>query len=150
MSELDGSYKVQFGYLASYAAALKRTNPRTSSEIDLCKESLKEGKRVFQRMFIYFDALKKGQKCGCTPLKCGYFLKGVCKGQLLTAMGVDACDQMYPIAQAVINKENKANWRWFLEWIKKELDLKDGSELTVISDMQKVRLQYIFQLNYLI
>ena len=47
MSKLDASYKVQFGYLAAYADALKRTNPGTTAEIDLCKNSLREGKRVF-------------------------------------------------------------------------------------------------------
>ena len=48
MAELDASYKVQFGYLAAYAAALKRTNPGTLAEIELCKESLKKGRRVFR------------------------------------------------------------------------------------------------------
>ena len=62
-------------------------------------------------MFICFDALKRGWKGGCRPLigLDGCFLKGVCKGQLLTAIGLDGMDQMYPIAWAVINKENKVN-----------------------------------------
>ena len=59
MWELDASYKVQFGYLAAYAYALKRTNPSTTTEIELYKESLREGKRVFWWMFICFNALKK-------------------------------------------------------------------------------------------
>ena len=68
MSELDASYKVQFGHLAAYADALKRTNPGTTAEINLCKDSLREGKRIFRRMCICFDALKKGWKGGCRPL----------------------------------------------------------------------------------
>ena len=92
-------------------------------------------------MFICFDAVKKGWKAGCRPIigVNGCFLKGVCKGQLLAAIGLDADDQMYPIAWAVVDKENKVNWRWFLEWLAKELELVDGSFITMISDMQKVK-----------
>ena len=43
IQELDGSYKVQFQQLEAYAAALKESNPGTNAEIELCKESLKEG-----------------------------------------------------------------------------------------------------------
>ena len=58
---------------------------------------------------------------------------------LLSAIGIDADDQLVPIAWAVVDKENKANWRWFLCWLVQELQLGDGSEMTFISDMQKVK-----------
>lgn len=37
-----------------------------------------------------------------------------------------------------VNKETKVNWRWFLTMIAEALELGDGSELTIISDKQKV------------
>ena len=45
---------------------------------------------------------------------------------------------MVPIVWAVIDKENTNNWKWFLYWLSQELELGDGSTLTLISDMQKV------------
>ncbi|CAH9125380.1 unnamed protein product, partial [Cuscuta epithymum] len=139
IQELDGSFKVEFSYLAAYAASLKRSNPGTKAEIDLDKEALKEGRRVFRRMFICFESCKRNWLNGCRPLigLDGCFLKGVTKGQLLAAVGVDGNDQMVPIAWAVVDKENKNNWKWFLCWLAHELDLDDGSRLTLISDMQK-------------
>ena len=141
IQEMDGSYKVQFQQLEAYAAALKRSNPGSKAEIELCKESLNQGKRVFRRMFLCFDACKRGWIAGCRRLigLDGSFLKGVCKGMLLSAIGIDADDQLVPIAWAVVDKENKANWRWFLCWLVQELQLGDGSEMTFISDMQKVK-----------
>ena len=91
-------------------------------------------------MFIYFDSLRKCWKSGCRPIigLDGCFLKGVCKRQLLATVGLDGDDQMLPIAWAVVDKENKNNWRWFLCWLHQELQLGDGSHLTLISNMQKV------------
>ena len=82
-------------------------------------------------MFICFDACKKGWRAGCRPLigLDGCFLKGICKGQLLAAVGVDAEGQMFPIAWAIIDKENTGNWRWFLAWLKQELELGKISDM---------------------
>ena len=71
---------------------------------------------VFHRIFICYSALKSGWKAGCRPLigLDGSFLKGIVKGQVLVAVGKDAMDQIYPIAWAVTDKKNRANWKWFL------------------------------------
>ena len=68
----------------------------------------------------------------------GCFLKGTIKGELLTAMGRDANNQMFPIAWAVINVENKDNWLWFLVSLGDELNLNRGADFTIISDGHKV------------
>ena len=58
---------------------------------------------------------------------------------MLVAIGKDGCNQIFPIAWAVTDKENKVNWKWFMQWIVKELDIEDqGKSLTIISNMQKV------------
>lgn len=36
--------------------------------------------------------------------------KGLCKGELLTAIGRDANNQMFPLAWAIVKIENKDNW----------------------------------------
>uniref|UniRef100_A0A0V0GKM5 Putative ovule protein n=1 Tax=Solanum chacoense TaxID=4108 RepID=A0A0V0GKM5_SOLCH len=45
----------------------------------------------------------------------GCHLKGHQKGsQLLTAVGIDGNDNIYPIALAVVEGELKETWSWFL------------------------------------
>ncbi|CAH9103954.1 unnamed protein product [Cuscuta europaea] len=90
-------------------------------------------------MFVCFGALRQNWLAGCRKIigVDGCFLKGVCKSNLMSALGLDGNEQMVPIAWAPIDKENKSNWRWFLSWLVQELDLNTGGELTLISDMQK-------------
>ena len=68
----------------------------------------------------------------------GTFLRGYARGIMLTTIGIDVNDSMYPLAFAITQKENTYNWRWFIGWLKRSLDLGDGSDLMVMSDMQKV------------
>nr|GEY52276.1 hypothetical protein [Tanacetum cinerariifolium] len=63
----------------------------------------------------------------------GCYLTHICKGQLLTAIGRDANNQMFPVAWAVVGVENKNNWCWFLSLLSDDLNLNDGAGLTVIS-----------------
>ncbi|KAL4346616.1 hypothetical protein GQ457_17G004420 [Hibiscus cannabinus] len=84
--------------------------------------------------------LKENFKEGCRPIigLDGCFLKGLIKGQLLTAVARDGNDQMFPIAWAVISgQEDTYNWKWFLELLMNDLDIVDEIGLTIISDMQK-------------
>lgn len=68
----------------------------------------------------------------------GTFLKGQIKGQLLVALGRDVCNQMYPLAWAIVQVENENNWLWFIKLVRSDLDLKDGNGYIITSDRQKV------------
>lgn len=39
----------------------------------------------------------------------GAFMKGVCRGELLSCISKDGKNQMYPVTWAVVNKEQWAN-----------------------------------------
>ncbi|CAI9273356.1 unnamed protein product [Lactuca saligna] len=62
---------------------------------------------------------------------------GQCKGELLTAIRRDANNQVYPIAWAVVDIENKLKWKWLLELITNDLELDGGRGMAVISDQHK-------------
>ncbi|XP_019231640.1 PREDICTED: uncharacterized protein LOC109212442 [Nicotiana attenuata] len=80
-------------------------------------EAMEEGKRRFLRMYVSFQALKSGFKAGLRPFigLDGTFLKGKCKGMLLVACSQDSCKHFYPLAWAVVDKETKTTWQWFME-----------------------------------
>ncbi|CAH9091539.1 unnamed protein product, partial [Cuscuta europaea] len=59
------------------------------------------------------------------------------KGEILSAVGRDANNQMYPIAWAVVEIENTSSWTWFLELLHNDLDVTAPDEWTFISDQQK-------------
>ncbi|XP_019264462.1 PREDICTED: uncharacterized protein LOC109242090 [Nicotiana attenuata] len=67
----------------------------------------------------------------------GTFLKGKAKGQLLVVVALDSMNHFYPIAWAVVDKETKVTWTWFLTLLNNSLDLKLGEGYTFMSDMQK-------------
>ncbi|CAI9301626.1 unnamed protein product [Lactuca saligna] len=63
--------------------------------------------------------------------------KGICKGELLCAVGRDANNGIYLIAWAVVCVENKESWRWFLDLLIDDLGLNLGYGYCVISDQHK-------------
>nr|KAJ0220957.1 hypothetical protein LSAT_V11C200088470 [Lactuca sativa] len=91
------------------------------------------------------EAIKEGWKVGCRRVigLDGSFLKGQCKGELLTAIGRDENNHVYPIAWAITEIENKPNWQWFLELLHDDLELQGGLDLCVISDQHKGLLEAI-------
>ena len=62
-----------------------------------------------------FNAWKEGFLGGCRKFigVVGTHLKGVCKGVLLTVMGVDAENHHFPLAYAIVYVDNKENWSYF-------------------------------------
>lgn len=70
----------------------------------------------------------------------GCFIKLCTGAQILAATGRDGNNNMYPIAFAVVPKEDTANWCWFLTQLKFALGGTEGQfgNYTIMSDRQKV------------
>ncbi|CAI9271471.1 unnamed protein product [Lactuca saligna] len=58
-------------------------------------------------------------------------------------MGRDTNNNIYPIAWAVVNVENKVNWKWFLDILVDDIGGGNGSRLTIISDGHKGLLEAV-------
>ena len=68
----------------------------------------------------------------------GCFLKGYQNAQLLIAVGLDANNQIYPVAYAVVEVENTSTWTWFLAHLANDLEIPNEPTRTIISDKQTV------------
>ncbi|GKC02145.1 mutator type transposase [Tanacetum coccineum] len=64
-------------------------------------------------------------------------------GQILTAVGVDANNGIYPVAYAIVEAESKASWCWFLNLLGEDLGIEANFNYTFISDRQKGLIQAI-------
>ena len=64
------------------------------------------------------------------------FLSGRYEGRLLIACGYDAENQLLPIAFAIVQKEDKEKWGFFLQWLRNEV-LGFNRFVCVISDQHK-------------
>ena len=56
---------------------------------------------------------------------------------MLTAIGIDGNDSIYPIAMAVVETECYSSWSWFLATLKQDLNIVNTSPFTIMSDKQK-------------
>jgi hypothetical protein len=76
----------------------------------------------------------------------GCFVKLCTGAQILAATGRDSNNNMYPIAFAVVPKEDTANWMWFLTQLKYALGGESGEfgYYTIMSDRQKVCCAYTY------
>jgi len=134
---VDGSFKEQYRRIYDYAHQLLRCNPGSTIKIKVENDN---DEAIFQRFYSCSKACKDSF-VSCRPIigldSC--FLKGKYGGELLSAMGRDANDQLLPLAYVVVEVENKETWTWFLELL---IDDLGGVEvcrtMTFISDQQKV------------
>ncbi|XP_075103539.1 uncharacterized protein LOC142178109 [Nicotiana tabacum] len=145
LETLDGSFVDEYNKLDTYAIELRESNPCSDVVINISKNALENGKRIFLRIYVCFKAMKMGFKLRLKPFigVDGTFLKGKAKGQLLVAVGQDAQNHFYPLAWAVVDKEIKYSWNWFLQLLQESLDLKEGEGITFMSDMQKGLIEAI-------
>ncbi|XP_031127501.1 uncharacterized protein LOC116029591 [Ipomoea triloba] len=59
--------------------------------------------------------------------------------KVIEVVGIDANESIFPIAYAIVEGENKNSWTWFLQLLKKDLEIDAilENDLTVMSDKQK-------------
>ncbi|GJR56757.1 mutator type transposase [Tanacetum coccineum] len=135
-----GSYSQQYAQLRDYCMELKEKNPNTTVKIEVePPEDPDSEERKFKRIYICLGPLKDGFKAGGRDFLGldGCFLSGPYPGQILTAVGVDPNNGIYPLAYAVVESESKDSWKWFLDCLGDDLELFRNSNFTFISDRQK-------------
>ncbi|XP_074376702.1 uncharacterized protein LOC141718220 [Apium graveolens] len=97
----------------------------------------------------YADLRRFGAwKEGCRPVLGldGCFLKTVCGGQLLLAVGRDENNSIFSVAMVVVESESYDSWKWFLMMLGDDLDFQYGYAHTFISDQQKGLLKAVKEL----
>lgn len=52
----------------------------------------------------------------------------VCDDVMLTAVGLDTNDCIYPIVYAIVQKENTIIWRWFLKYLAEDIQMGNGHD----------------------
>ena len=114
MDLLSRSYKEQYSRLWDYCNILRSKNPGSIAKLKV-ERSFPNSPHLFQRMFVCFDAMRKGM-LHCRPFLGldGCHLYGPYKGILLSAIAIDANNHQFPVCAAVVEVENKHSWTWFL------------------------------------
>ncbi|KAH0732222.1 hypothetical protein KY289_003410 [Solanum tuberosum] len=85
-------------------------------------------------------ACKAGFKAGYRKIigVDGCWLKNTMYGaQLLSVVTLDGNNNIFPIAYAIVEKENKEIWQWFLTYLMNDLEIEEQYLGTFMSDKQK-------------
>nr|KAJ0208381.1 hypothetical protein LSAT_V11C500271910 [Lactuca sativa] len=128
------------------ALELQNTNPSTTVRIDVYPEPcLSTTTRTFRRIYVCLGALKLGFKVGLRDFLGvdGTFLKGPYHGQVLTVVGLNANNGIYPIAYAVVEAEPTSSWTWFMELLGE--DLQKGIIPTVAKVFPNAEHRFCFR-----
>nr|KAJ0213528.1 hypothetical protein LSAT_V11C400164660 [Lactuca sativa] len=136
---VEGSLVEHYGKLWSYGHEILRTNPGSIVKLDM---------RMVQMERNILVRVKQGWIEGCRRIigLDGCFLKDVCKGEMICAIGRDVNDKIYPIAWVVVNVENKQNYKWFLELLIDDLNLNLGNDFSLMSDQHKGLIEVVKEL----
>ncbi|XP_038680322.1 uncharacterized protein LOC119981316 [Tripterygium wilfordii] len=136
---IDGTHKEQYLRLRDYGSEVHRSNPGSSCFLNIVDRPTPDTPAVFKRIYICLDALKRGFRAGCRPLigLDGCFLKGMYGGHLLTAVSQDGNNVIFPIAWAVVGKEDGESWTWFLNRLIEDIGPVEENRWSFMSDRQK-------------
>ncbi|CAI9266035.1 unnamed protein product [Lactuca saligna] len=133
LDEIEGSLIEHYGKVWSYGEEIMRTNPSSTVKINV--NVMPDSTTYLSKMYVCFKGVKDGWIAACRRGNRGR--RGICRGQLLAAMGRDANNHIFPIAWAVVEVENKETWKWFLDLLLDDIEMGIGHGLTLISDQHK-------------
>lgn len=133
-----------FKYKGQYTLALEKWNPITT--VIVCKNV-----DHFKRFCICLAMCKAGFK-HCRPIVCvdGCQLKDQYGGQLLCAIEIDRNNNMFPIADTVVEAETWDSWTWFMRLLLEDIGLAIDHGWTFTSNGQKVCNNSMYYLRTLI
>ncbi|CAL9005619.1 unnamed protein product, partial [Prunus brigantina] len=108
--DLSEQVHQDYGYRPSKATVYRAR----AMTVDIVEGSYSDRPR-FQRIYICLAARKKGFLDGCRLVVCldECHVKGPHPWQVLSAMGVDANNGMFPLAYAYVEIESNSTWLWF-------------------------------------
>jgi len=150
-----GDHKKQYYRIRDYLQTVIDKNPGSRCIVTTETGPTEEEKEAIQRvqqvftidkprfhgLFFCVNAARIGFLEGCRPFigLDGCFIKLTTGAQILAATGRDGNNNIYPIAWAIVAKEDTENWQWFLEQLKEALGGEEGQfgQYTIMSDRQK-------------
>ena len=142
---LRGTLEEHYAKLRSYVLELKRVDREGTFVCEVHPDS----NCVFWRLYVGFFAMRKNYLAVGKPV---FGLDDAFLKTMLTVVGKDSNNQMYPLAWAVVDSENEENWRWFMGLFIIDYDIIYGFRWPVISNQQKVMKYglnlFVFNLLY--
>jgi hypothetical protein len=156
-----GDHKKQYHRIRDYLQTVIDKNPGSRCIVTTVtgpteeeQEAINRGQQVFisdkprfHGLFFCVNAAKQGFLDGCRPFigLDGCFIKLTTGAQILAATGRDGNNNIFPIAWAVVAKEDTENWKWFLTQLKEALGGEQGKfgYYTMMSDRQKGLLKAV-------
>jgi hypothetical protein len=145
VQKIGGDYHEQYRRIQDYAHTVLSANPGSCIVIKCFVDPARAINPRFERMYVSFDAQVKGFLAGCRPFfgLDGTHVKLPNGGQILTAQGRDANNNLFPIAFALVESENANSWTWFLELLVQAIGQGEHcGGWTIMSDRQKVLLLF--------
>ncbi|GJU38273.1 hypothetical protein Tco_1191230 [Tanacetum coccineum] len=109
LTEYKKTIGEHYAMLRSYGKAILDSNPGSTVKLGVTVNP--DGKTYFDRFYVCFTGLTDGWKSRRKKIIAldGCFLKRLNQGEILTAIGRDGNNHIYPVAWAVVNVENKDN-----------------------------------------
>lgn len=139
-------HEAHFARLWDYQEEVIKSNGGSTMEVETIPGPVPGSMQRFYHLYVCFEALKSSWRQSCRPIigLDAAFMKWDIKGKMLAAVGRDGDNRIFPIAWAVVEVEDNPNWLWFVQLLKNDLGLDDGSNCTIISDKHRVSLCYIY------
>ncbi|TVU29221.1 hypothetical protein EJB05_20779, partial [Eragrostis curvula] len=152
VQKIGGDYYEQYCRIQDYAHTLLHVNPRSSVVVKCFVDPARTINPRFERMYVSFGAQVKGFLAGCRPFigLDGIHVKLPNGGQILTAQGKDANNNLFPIAFALVEAEisNRGHGFWSCWYdplaMESIVGLKDGVKIVLPQAEHRYCLRHFY------